>query len=587
MIRYPLQPRRRKTREVPIGNITVGGNNPIVIQSMITNGLSDLPNCMKEIELLVDAGCEMIRFAIPSMSELELVPGLRQQLVDRGINIPLVADIHFSPKLAEEACAFFEKIRINPGNYSDRPKNANKAGIQVTFEEGRENLRELLQPLIKNLKKFQRAVRIGVNQGSLSERMMEKFGDTPLGMVESALEMINIMENEGFTRIIVSLKSSNPLVVQKAYRLLAQRLPANDSIPFHLGVTEAGNGLMGRIKSLAGMGPLLADGIGDTIRVSLTEASQNEIPVARDLIQACSNLPSSSSNVQDYLEIPAHSHRLINGQHQVGKLLLGNGSSLKIGFPVGFSPPDTEIPMEPDFYYQQEHKKFFLKESPPVSESHIAVNGYKTEAREVLLCGESNCEISTIDLEKYSAILFPWKSSQFTIRGFLYQFPEKVCPLPLGILFPSGPTSTLSNLVSLASLLSDGWIDFLLLPPTVTVEEWKKLLYLLQATRKKIFTADFIACPSCSRTIFDLQKVTQTIKERTSHLKGVKIAIMGCIVNGPGEMADADFGYVGSGPGKVDLYHGQHKIKRSVDEGIAVEMLIRLIKEKGAWLEPS
>jgi (E)-4-hydroxy-3-methylbut-2-enyl-diphosphate synthase len=431
------------------------------------------------------------------------------------------------------------------------------------FEEGYARLKEAIQPLIKALKKYRRALRIGVNQGSLSSRMMERYGDSPFGMVNSALEMAELFGEQGFEQLVISLKSSNPIVVQKAYRLLVEEQKGKAVIPMHLGVTEAGAGLMGRIKSLAGIGPLLKDGIGDTIRVSLTEDSANEILFANEFLPWVLPERSSKQQLKEW-QRPINHQRIINSSISLGSVKLGDGSPFKIGKPEHSILPETEVELEHDFEFTRENNQILSVNS----DTSMLI----TETLEELSAANSGTE--------YSAVVIKNKNPLYLLRKF-YQIRSDKTGLPVGYLLPDSLDYGL--LTQLAAALSEGLLDFCLLQDSINPDDLLGFLYLLQATRSKILVTDYITCPSCGRTLFDIQTTTARIKEKTSHLKGVKIGIMGCIVNGPGEMADADFGYVGSGVGKIDLYFGQERISRGINEEEAVDSLIGLIKQKGYW----
>lgn len=540
-LQYPLQYNRRQTREVLVGNIGIGGKNPIRLQSMLTCATTDVETCLQEIRELNQVQCEMIRLTIPTRKDLDSIPEIRRQMAEEGIVIPLIADIHFKPKLAVDACEVFEKVRINPGNYSDKPKNSRVVGDLAAFEEGKEKIRELIFPLVENLKKYNCALRIGVNHGSLSTRMMEQFGDSPLGMVESALEMVELFEEQDFQQTVISLKSSNPLVVQKAYRLLVQKLPSNNSIPLHLGVTEAGAGEMARIKSLAGIGTLLSDGIGDTIRVSLTEPSHREIVFAKEFMKSFPAIQTSSKvspikleEKQEALELSLENHRFKNGSISWNKTQIGGASPLKLGVPQGEILVQNSMGVKEDFYFEDSENKLWLREDN-LTQKH--------------------------DFSQYEAIIFDFIDPVFSVRKF-FREQEKQLELPCGVQVQFEEENKFFILAQLATLLSEGYLDFLLLPSKINTEDLTPILYLLQATRTRLFITDYISCPSCGRTLFDLQTTTEKIKQATDHLKGLKIAVMGCIVNGPGEMADADVGYVGSGRGKIDLYLKKQKIRK-------------------------
>jgi len=568
-LKYPLGYQRQLSRVVKIGDLGLGGEYPIRIQSMLSSPTQDTSACFNEIKALDHVGCEMIRLTIPSRKDLSAIPEIRRLMKEEGIVRPLIADIHFSPQLAVEACEFFEKIRINPGNFSDRPKSAGRKEDGGNFEEGHEKLREAIVPLVRNLKRYQRALRIGVNQGSLSMRMIERYGDSPLGMVSSALEMIDLFECQEFDQLVVSLKSSNPIIVQKAYRLLVEKQTGNNPVTLHLGVTEAGNDMMGRIKSLVGIGVLLADGIGDTIRVSLTESGPNEIAFARELIDSIFSSKTVLESTNRVWERSLNHRSVINKPSKSGDLLLGGQSGLKVGMAEGATLPVCEFQLEPDFLYQSSEEGVFLNgDTKPL---HIIT----MDRLEDPIPGNSvHCP----------AILVQTETPLYHLRMIYHKTKTGKAGLPIGMMVPFRPEKgNLFQEIQLAGALSEGLVDFLLIPEKISSEALTRMLCLLQATRARIITTDYIICPSCGRTLFDIEKAAAEIKKHTHHLKGLKIGVMGCIVNGPGEMADADFGYVGSGKGKVDLYFGQTRVLRGVDESSAVEKLMELIKEKGQW----
>ncbi|MDH5560779.1 MAG: (E)-4-hydroxy-3-methylbut-2-enyl-diphosphate synthase [Deltaproteobacteria bacterium] len=569
-LRYRLGYQRLKTREVAIGGLLIGGNHPLLIQSMLSTPINQEINALKEIKKLAESGCGLIRIALLSSSELDFLPKLRKWMVEEGLNIPLCADIHFSPRLALEACEFFEKIRINPGNYTDRPKNTRESIHPELYDQGHQELKQAVILLAKKLKKHQRALRIGVNQGSLSTRMMERYGDTPLGMVNSALEMIQLFEEEGFFSLVVSLKSSNPLIVQKAYRLLAQSYQNGPAPALHLGVTEAGQGQIGRVKSLSGIATLLLDGIGDTIRVSLTEASYKEIDFAKKLLGQLNLSAKKQVKVPGYFERPLSHQRVKNSRLETGNLILGDAGALKIATCEDRSPPFVETEYACDFKYLIKNGNILIYD----------------QTRPLLVVSDETAikDFSQV-FALYPAILFKTRDPMLRLRQWYHELDGKTSP-PVGVFYPEGLNDEDLGLdASLAGALSEGLIDFLLIHSDISPVRLENLLLLLQATRSRIITADFIACPSCGRTLFDIEKATEKIKDATAHLKGVKIGIMGCVVNGPGEMADADFGYVGSGSGRIDLYLGQERVKRGLMENEAVDALVTLIKKEGKWIE--
>lgn len=569
-LRYPLGYKRRLSRVVRIGDLCLGGEYPIRIQSMLSSPTHDVSSCFDEIRALDGVGCEMIRLALPSRKDLSSMPEIRRLMREEGIVRPLVADVHFSPQLAVEACEFFEKIRINPGNFSDRPKRAAGGDEEgIDFDEGYEKLKEALVPLIRNLKRYQRALRIGVNHGSLSKRMIERYGDSPLGMVESALEMIDLFESQEFDQLVVSLKSSNPIIVQKAYRLLVEKQTGNNPVALHLGVTEAGNDMMGRLKSLVGIGVLLADGMGDTIRVSLTEPGPNEIAFARELIDSIVDSEIRTKSADGFWERSLTHRSVANQPFTEGDLIVGGQSGLKIGTVKDTMLPDCEFPVESDFSYQS------LADG-------IKINGH---LKPLLMITEDRLgDPIPLSNGQYAAVLVQTRTPLLHLRKIYHQTKAGKAGLPIGLIVPfMQDEADLFQEIQLAGALSEGLLDFILIPEKINSESLTRLLYLLQATRARIITTDYIICPSCGRTLFDIEQTAAEIKKHTSHLKGLKIGVMGCIVNGPGEMADADFGYVGSGKGLVDLYFGQTRVCRGIEESKAVEKLIELIKEKGRW----
>ena len=583
LISYPLQHKRRETITVKIGSLSVGSKHPLVLQSMLTSHTFQPEACLKEMKQLIAVGCPLVRLAIPAKRDLAGMPEIRRLMKEEGIRVPLIADIHFAPHLALDSCEFFEKIRINPGNFSDRAKNSSaRSHLAFDMQEGKERFRERIAPLAKKLKEKKLALRIGINQGSLSSRMLQAYGDSPLGMAESALEAVSLFREYSFENIIVSLKSSNPLVVQKAYRLFCQKLPKDLPLPLHLGVTEAGDSTAGRSKSIVGIAPLLLDGLGDTIRVSLAEDSANEILFAKKFLKYFekykanqqSKLQGISPSKFDQLKFyqaKLESYRVQNTpfSFKTKKLYLADASYVKVGIPEKLQIPKIDF-FEADFYYQTKNKKKFLENTNRETNKPLFVWQDKTQP--------------VPNPKNYSAILFDFKMPVFDIR-FIYQKYKKL-PLPAGMLLPKKTASVDFSLeIEFACLLGEGLLDFLLLHPETTDTQLSRISYLLQATKTKISRTEYIACPSCGRTLFNLQEVTEKVKTKTNHLKGVKIGVMGCMVNGPGEMADSDFGYVGSATGKVDLYLGHKKVCRSVPESQAVEKLIELIKEEGRWVD--
>lgn len=638
-----LNPVRFSTREVTVGDVTIGGAHPIVIQSMTTTPTKDTMATVDQIVRLTAVGCQVVRITTPTLSDLDNIPDIRHKLKERGIRVPLVADVHFQPKIAHRACELFEKVRINPGNFADKKRFEQMTYSDDAYQKELERIWEEAAPFFKKAKQEGCAVRIGTNHGSLSDRIMNRYGDTPLGMVESALEFIRIAESESFFNTVISMKSSNPMVMIQAYRLLVSKMrELNLNYPIHLGVTEAGEGEDGRVKSAVGIGSLLADGIGDTIRVSLTEDPEHEIPVAQELLQLY--VPQYQSSDAAKL-IP--SWDLYNYKRRtsvsVGSVCPVGGNNL---VQISVSP-DSVIELEnmakaetcPDRWILSPH---FLKQNSPdlPADRALCVRvdlAAETNARHIwshfeelsvrynplLVQGNyqslrksdaegSGQKVLWFRIEKLADVallehldLSPADQQMvgFEVRGrriipiaraLTAILAKKEIQSPIHLAFraldeESLDTVRLASAVELGALLSDGIGDMISVeaPQLSSQECFSLCLTVLQATRLRMSKADFIACPSCGRTLFDLQDTTAKIKSRTHHLKGVKIAIMGCIVNGPGEMADADFGYVGAGPGKINLFVGKEVVQRHIDESDAADALVELIKDRGRWVEPS
>ena len=548
---------RRTSRVVRIGNVLVGGQEPIRIQSMLTSDTCDVPKVIEEMELLVQAGCEIIRITVPNHRSLEALCKIREFMFNRGINIPLVADIHFNPQLAVNAAEFVEKVRINPGNYVDKKRFEIIKYTEVQYQEELQRLEEKLLPLIKQLKKYDRSLRIGTNHGSLSDRVMNRFGDSPQGMAESAMEFLRILEKHQYFETVISMKASNPIVMRAAYQEIVRKMDLEKmNYPLHLGVTEAGNGIDGRVKSALGIGSLLLDGIGDTIRVSLTEPAMNEIPAARSILNGTRKLARKSLPIQ----IDQQSN-MVPKEIEINGIKLGGEAPFRL---MGISDFVMEdLPSEP-FDKVWDRKQWA---------SEIFPNLYPCDFKNSII-GNKAVLIKSDELDLQKIIEF---RRVLEIKGFE--------PVFLAMLSLTEEEDELMGLAAgLGSLILMNMIQGIIVPTTnlnhPTVE---MILSLLQAARVKMHKADFISCPSCGRTHFDLQTATAKIKMETEHLKGVKIGIMGCVVNGPGEMADADFGYVGAGSGKINLYKGHNCVRKNIPEEKAVDYLIDLIQEHGMW----
>ena len=548
---------RRTSRVVRIGNVLVGGQEPIRIQSMLTSDTCDVPKVIEEMELLVQAGCEIIRITVPNHRSLEALCKIREFMFNRGINIPLVADIHFNPQLAVNAAEFVEKVRINPGNYVDKKRFEIIKYTEVQYQEELQRLEEKLLPLIKQLKKYDRSLRIGTNHGSLSDRVMNRFGDSPQGMAESAMEFLRILEKHQYFETVISMKASNPIVMRAAYQEIVRKMDLEKmNYPLHLGVTEAGDGIDGRVKSALGIGSLLLDGIGDTIRVSLTEPAMNEIPAARSILNGTKKLARKSLPIQ----IDQQSN-MVPKEIEINGIKLGGEAPFRL---MGISDFVMEdLPSEP-FDKVWDRKQWA---------SEIFPNLYPCDFKNSII-GNKAVLIKSDELDLQKIIEF---RRVLEIKGFE--------PVFLAMLSLTEEEDELMGLAAgLGSLILMNMIQGIIVPTTnlnhPTVE---MILSLLQAARVKMHKADFISCPSCGRTHFDLQTATAKIKMETEHLKGVKIGIMGCVVNGPGEMADADFGYVGAGSGKINLYKGHNCVRKNIPEEKAVDYLIDLIQEHGMW----
>ena len=597
----PLAYRRRPTRVVPVGSVGIGGSEPIRVQSMLTCSTWDVERVVAETRELVEAGCEIVRLTVPTQKDLDALPAIRRRLRAERIGAPLVADIHFNPRLALGCVPHMEKVRINPGNFIDGKRFAVREYSEAEYGAELARTEEALVPLIRALQRHGRALRIGVNHGSLSDRIMNRFGDTPRGMVECAMEYLRVLARHGFHASVVSMKSSNPLVVIQAYRLLALAMEREGmDYPLHLGVTEAGDGADGRIKSAIGIGALLCDGLGDTVRVSLTEPSVNEIPAAQELIAALDGLKRGPAWPEavfraplDIARRPTRRVRLtrgdrggdVGGDVRVAFLALNPGG---LRFPVAADLFDGELvpdasstaPGQARLWTLGELNGRLPDEPLAIRLEADAVGGAPLAA---LLRGAGVRHPGALLLVAGEAPLLPvrYLATLLELAGLDW---------PLGVLVPDASPARppLGAAAQIGSLAADGLLDALVAPgadPAAPATELCKTL--LQAARLRSYRTEYISCPSCGRTLFDLQQTTERIKARTAHLKGVKIAVMGCIVNGPGEMADADFGYVGGSPGKVNLFKGKTCVERGVPAEQAVERLVRLIREHGAWVEPA
>jgi len=644
---------RYKTKEVFIGDIPLGGNNPIRIQSMTTTDTMNTIATVEQTIRMVEAGCEYVRITAPSINEAKNLEEIKKELKLRGYNVPLIADIHFTPNAAEMAARIVEKVRVNPGNYVDKKKFDLIEYTEVEYQEEIDRIRERFTPLVKICKEYGTAMRIGTNHGSLSDRIMSRYGDTPLGMVESALEFLRICEDENYHKIVLSMKASNPQVMVQAYRLLINKMEAEGmNYPLHLGVTEAGGGEDGRIKSALGIRTLLEDGIGDTIRVSLTEDPEFEAPVAiaianrykgrenHNTIKEIEKSPIDPFNYNkrktfEVLSIGGsnvprvaadYSRRKITSQKDLidigytydvpsdkwnlsdtaADLIYLGKNILPFDCPNGLKAIyDFEIWKEIDNSYNN-YPIFTAEEFVDVNKKSNELNFVKLSIDDLsqsFLEKAKNDKTVVLVLETNNpAGMAEQRKAFFELLNSLVQNPVMIKRDYLNI---TSQNLQLYSSTDLGALLIDGFGDGVwiavheiktensgtyvksFISKTDTKEKFiNRLLFnILQAARQRISKTEYIACPSCGRTLFDLQETTEMIRKRTEHLKGVKIAIMGCIVNGPGEMADADYGYVGAGIDKITLYREKNIVRRNIPAKNAVDELINLIKEDGNWVD--
>ncbi|PKL87939.1 MAG: 4-hydroxy-3-methylbut-2-en-1-yl diphosphate synthase [Ignavibacteriae bacterium HGW-Ignavibacteriae-2] len=630
---------RYKTREVNIGNTPLGGTNPIRIQSMTTTDTMNTIATVEQTIRMVKAGCEYVRITAPSINEAKNLENIKKELINRGYNVPLIADIHFTPNAAEMAARIVEKVRLNPGNYADKKKFQQIEYTDKQYVEEIERIRQKFSPLVKICKEYGTAMRIGTNHGSLSDRIMSRYGDTPLGMVESALEFVRICRDLNYHEIVLSMKASNTQVMVQAYRLLIQKMEEEAmNYPLHLGVTEAGDGEDARIKSSVGIGTLLEDGIGDTIRVSLTEEPEAESPVAIQLADRYKGRDNHKPIVPVNFLSKSPTEYLKYETLQVGNI---GGSNLPKVF-ADFSIKKIEKHQDLiaiGYTYSEELDKWNMSD---LAADYLFLGNYSLPFEKPLsLNAIYNYDFWSTFKDK--TIGFPWfqnknvylsaQNKSFILnfisiksddlfnndlsgilndekivfvletenehgmadqRRILLEFYEKGIKNP--VIFKrnykdiSEDQFRLFSSTDIGALYIDGFGDGIWLTYNNNFNSYTELINrtsfgILQAVRVRISKTEYIACPSCGRTLFDLVEVTNKIRKRTEHLKGVKIGIMGCIVNGPGEMADADYGYVGSGIGKITLYKGKEVVRKSIDSADAVDELIEIIRENGDWIE--
>lgn len=626
---------RRNTKTVTIGDVPMGSEHPIRIQSMTTTDTMDTIGTVEQSIRMIDAGCEYVRVTAPSLKEAQNLAEIKKELKARGYNTPLVADIHFTPNAAELAAKIVEKVRVNPGNYADKKKFQVIEYTDQQYQDELDRIRERFTPLVKICKEYGTAMRIGTNHGSLSDRILSRYGDTPLGMVESAMEFLKICVDENYHNLVLSMKASNPQVMVQAYRLLVNKIDALGwNYPLHLGVTEAGDGEDGRIKSAAGIGTLLEDGLGDTVRVSLTEEPEFEIPVAQDLVNRYNNRANHQPIAQykgedtfniytpfEYTKRESSEVANIGGSNVPRVIADVSGKTitefelLQLGHTydadldkwhmndngvdylyVGNSPISFMLPNGLKGIINAEYwNNDLISYYPLFSADEYISNNNKSDYLNIIKLSASDLSdnlVTLIKADKTAVILLTTDNehSMAEQRKVFIDLQSQNCNTPIII------GKTYSNLsddklmlyasTDIGALLLDGYGDGVMVSANNQLKLINNTVFgILQATRTRISKTEYISCPSCGRTLFDLQETTAMIRKRTDHLKGVKIGIMGCIVNGPGEMADADYGYVGTGPGKITLYRGQEVVKRNVPSTNAVDELIALIAEDGNWIE--
>jgi (E)-4-hydroxy-3-methylbut-2-enyl-diphosphate synthase len=627
---------RYKTLEVQIGDLPLGGENPIRLQSMTTTDTMDTAATVAQSLRMIEAGCELVRITAPSKNDAENLAPIQTQLRALGYQTPLVADIHFTPNAAEVAAKIVAKVRVNPGNYADKKKFEEIDYTDETYRDELERIRQRFTPLVLLCKEHKTAMRIGTNHGSLSDRILSRYGDTPQGMVESAMEFLRICREHDYHNIVISMKASNTLVMVQAYRLLVHEMMKNNmNYPLHLGVTEAGDGEDGRIKSAVGIGSLLEDGLGDTIRVSLTEAPEEEIPVARMLANRYKNrsrkpvVPAISNPINPFAHTKRHTHAVEQvGGKNVPRIIIdlslkqeitpaslfGAGYHYSVPLDkwnltdqaadfifagdqiVSFAIPGTLGIIHTYTTWQTQSnldRRFPLLTEQEWIENRGNLNGLTTLFIKANAHSVSGEWLAQMQLDDRVILVLQTTHEHGMADQRAATFRLILAQSTVPVLFHRVYQTTnedefmLYSSTDFGALLIDGLGDGIMISaPMIPLQRVNSTAFgILQATRTRISKTEYISCPSCGRTLFDLQDTTAKIRSKTSHLKGIKIGIMGCIVNGPGEMADADYGYVGTGPGKITLYKEKNVVKKNVAEEHAVDELIELIKSHGDWVE--
>ena len=629
--------RRRNSVSVSIGNSSIGGKNPIRIQSMTTTDTMDTSSTVDQAIRMVNSGCEFVRITAPSINDARNLKNIKSELRRKGYNVPLIADIHFTPNAAEIAAEIVEKVRINPGNYADKKRFKKIDYDDKSYNEEIERIYNSVSPLIKICKKNGTAMRIGTNHGSLSDRIMSRFGDTPLGMVESALEYLRICEDHNFFNIVLSMKASNPLIMVHAYRLLVDKLNNSNlkNYPLHLGVTEAGEGEDGRVKSAIGIGALLDDGIGDTVRVSLTEEPEFESPVAKLLVDRYENR-SNHRRIkipENYKFLPfEYDKRESKNIYNIGAdhfpVVISNMSDIDLSKKSNLNELGIifdeinkswiKSDTSPDYLYLGNNSISIKNFNYDIILDYASWLGHKdtegvfplidfmdfhnnkiksvSEKLNFMIVDAKNSDILQMtNIPENFVLIIKSDNSHFMaeMRSFFIHNSKINNPFILSQSYEMVYSDKLIiySSTDIGSLFVQGFGDGMFISSnSKDIDEIKKInslsFKILQAARVRVTSTDFISCPSCGRTLFDLQETTAMIRKRTDHLKGLKIGIMGCIVNGPGEMADADYGYVGSGKDRITLYRGQEVVKRGINFKNGVDELVNLIKEDGNWIKP-
>ena len=594
---------RRKTVSVNVGIVDIGSNHSIKTQSMTTASTLDTNASVEEAIRIIDAGGKLVRFTAPNTKEAENLENIKSAIRKKGYETPFVADIHFVPKAALVAAKIVEKVRINPGNYVDTKRFKIVEYDDATYNKEVKKIEEKFVPLIDVCKENNTAMRIGTNHGSLSDRIMNRFGDTPLGMVESALEFLRICNKNDFDQVVLSMKSSNPLIMIHAYRLLVHKMKLEDMhFPLHLGVTEAGDGIDGRIKSALGIGTLLSEGIGDTIRVSLTEDPEFEIPVADKILKKIDGLDSKNPIDYDDSRSVSYMKRSTNGCVNIG------ANNVPVVISISSEPFQDCVP---DYIFKKQNSNI-EKGQKYITPYDIWIESKKTNLFPFFESLQSYRKADTkseelnfvqLDMNRLTNTIVGSMPSNvifvLNIEGYSsydmkksFNFFEKhniLNPVILKGVYDSKDFEEIvvESSIDFGSLLLEGYGNGLWVESLNYSDKINELSFsILQNTRTSIFKTDYISCPSCGRTKFNLQETTALVKKYTSHLKGLKISVMGCIVNGPGEMADADYGYVGSGIGLISLYKGQNVVKKNIISENAVDELIALIKDNNDWVEP-